>query len=116
VSRPAGRDRVTVPLYYVLVAKACAAHIDAASVDQQPIVEVCGTQMANVSLDRHRFDAIVPKRLVAASKAVEVVDARHLEPDEVLGVVRDALRVSLGEADTNLGVEAEPVDGGTVER
>lgn len=72
--------------------------------------------MANVRLDRHRFDTVVPKRLVAASKAVEVVDSRHFEPDEVLRVVRNALRVRLGEADANLGVEGEPVDGGTVER
>ena len=39
----------------------------------------------------------------------EVRDARDLEPDEERGVVRDALRVGLGEADEDLGREVEAV-------
>jgi hypothetical protein len=72
--------------------------------------------MANVRLDRHRLDAVLPKRRVAASKAIEVVDARDLEPDEVFRVVGDALRVRLGEADLDLGVEAEAVDAEMLKR
>jgi hypothetical protein len=72
--------------------------------------------MANVRLDRHRLDAVLPKRRVAASKAIEIVDARDLEPDEVFRVVSDALRVRLGEADLDLGVEAEAVDAEMLKR
>jgi hypothetical protein len=72
--------------------------------------------MANVRLDRHRLDAVLPKRRVAASKAIEIVDARDLEPDEVFRVVGDALRVRLGEADLDLGVEAEAVDAEMLKR
>jgi hypothetical protein len=72
--------------------------------------------MANVRLDRHRLDAVLPKRRVAASKAIEVVDARDLEPDEVFRVVGDVLRVRLGEADLDLGVEAEAVDAEMLKR
>jgi hypothetical protein len=69
-----------------------------------------------VGLDGHRFDAVLPERGVAASKAVEVVNARDLEPNEVFRVVRDALRVRLGEADSDLGVEVEAVDGEMLKR
>jgi hypothetical protein len=72
--------------------------------------------MANVRLDRHRLDAVLPKGRVAASKAIEIVDARDLEPDEVFRVVSDALRVRLGEADLDLGVEAEAVDAEMLKR
>ena len=44
-------------------------------------------------------------------KRAEVVDARDLEPDEVDGVVRDALRVGLREAHPHLGREAEAPRG-----
>jgi hypothetical protein len=72
--------------------------------------------MANVRLDRHRLDAVLPKRRVAALKAIEIVDACDLEPDEVFRVVGDALRVRLGEADLDLGVEAEAVDAEMLKR
>ena len=52
-------------------------------------------------------DPVRAQARVAAAEAPEVVDARHLEPDEVDGVVRDALRVRLGEANAHLGGEAE---------
>jgi NAD-dependent deacetylase len=67
-----------------------------------------------VSLDRHRLDPLFSKGRVSAPETGEVVDARNLEPDEVLGVVRDPLRVGLGEADPDLGVEVEAVDGETL--
>jgi hypothetical protein len=85
-------------------------------VHEQPVVEVGRTEIANVGLDGHRFDAVRPERRVAASKAIEVVNARDLEPNEVFRVVRDALRVCLGEADSDLGVEVEAVDGEMLKR
>ena len=51
--------------------------------------------------------AVGAQARVAAAEAREVVDARDLEPDEVDGVVRDALRVGLGEAHAHLGREVE---------
>jgi hypothetical protein len=68
-----------------------------------------------VGLDRHRLDAVLSERRVAASEAIEVVDSRDLEPDEIFGVVRDALCVGLGEADPDLGLEVEAVDAETLE-
>ena len=52
-----------------------------------------------MGLDRQRLDAELADTVVPAREARQVVDARHLVPDEVGGVVRDALRVRLGEAD-----------------
>lgn len=110
--RPAVRERLAAPLDDVLVAKARAAEIDAARVDSQPVVELRRLQVADMGLDRQRLDALLPQRRVPAAEAREVVDAGDLEPDEVLGVVGDALRVRLGEADPEVGMEVEAVDGG----
>ena len=110
--RPAVGDGVAVALDDVLVAKAGAANVDAACMDPQPVVELRRLAMTDVGLDRERLDALLAQRGVAPAEAGEVVDARDLEPDEVLGVVGDALRIRLGEADSDLGVEAEAVDGG----
>ena len=54
-------------------------------------------------LEHERLDAEVAQPLVAARVALEVLDARDLEPDEVVRVVDDALRVGLGEADPDVG-------------
>lgn len=67
-------------------------------------------------LERKGLDAFCPQRRVAAPEPREVIDARNLEPDEELGVVRDALRVGLGEANLDLGLEAEAVDAGRLKR
>ena len=53
------------------------------------------------------FDPLGLQLRVAAAKTCEVLDPRDLEPDEVDGVMRDALRVRLGEANLHLGREAE---------
>ena len=53
---------------------------------------------ARVRLEHERLDPLVAQPLVAARVPLEVVDAGDLEPDEVVRVVRDALRVGLGEA------------------
>jgi len=112
VAGPAVGDLLGVPLDDVLVAKARASDVDAAGVDREAIVEVGGTCVPGVGLDRHRLDPVVAQRRVAAPKPREVVDARYLEPDEVLGVVCDPLRVGLGEADADLRLEVEAFDSG----
>ena len=71
--------------------------------DEQPVVEQRRREEARVRLEHERLDPLVAQPLVAARVPLEVVDARHLEPDEVVRVVRDALRVGLGEADADLG-------------
>lgn len=113
---PAVRDRLSVALDHVLVAKPGSANVDAAGVDLEPIVEPGRFQVTHVGLDRHRLDSLLSQRRIAAAKSAEVLDSSNLEPDEILGVVRDPLRVGLGEANLDLGVEVEPVDGETLRR
>ena len=62
-------------------------------------------------LDRQRLDPLGAQPGVAAAEAGEVVDPRDLEPDEVDGVVRDPLRVGLGEAHAHLGLEVKSTAG-----
>src|SRR5207247_11197609 len=66
-------------------------------------------QVANVRLQDVRLDPLFPQLRIAARVALEVVDARDLEPDEVDRVVDDPLRVGLGEPRLQLGREAEAV-------
>ena len=66
--------------------------------DEQPVVEDGRREEAHVRLEHERLDPLVAQPLVAAGELLEELDARHLEPDEVVRVVRDALRVGLGEA------------------
>src|SRR4029453_7782232 len=112
--RPAIGDRLAVPLDHVLVAKPGAADVHAARVHGQPVVEVRRPDVADVCLDRHRLHAVVAERLVAVPEPVEVVDARDLEPDEVVRDVGDPLRVGLGEPHAGRGVEVEAVGGETL--
>jgi hypothetical protein len=98
VERPTLRDQDACPLDRVLVAKARSAHVDTARVHEQALVELRGLQVADVRLEDERLDAEVAKALVAAGVPFEVLDTRDLEPHEVVRVVRDPLRVGLGEA------------------
>ena len=99
-------QRAVVSNDRVLVTEARAAHAHAARVHVQNVVEARRREVAAVGLEDDRLDAVVAQRLVAAGKRAEVLDARDLEPDEVGGVVRDPLRVGLGEAHAYLGLEA----------
>lgn len=112
MSRPAVGDRLSVSLDDVLVAKTRAAKVDAARVDSQLVVELRGLPVPDMGLDRQRLDALLAKGRVAPPKSRQVVHPRDLEPDEVLGIVRDTLGIGLGEADPDVGVEVEAVDGG----
>ena len=103
VRRPAVRDHLAVALDRVLVAEARALDVDAARMDPQPVVESRGLQVPDVRLEHERLEPEVAQPLVTAGVALEVLDARDLEPHEVVRVVRDALRVGLGEAHAHIG-------------
>ena len=60
-----------------------------------------------MDLGRQRLETPLADRLVAACVFREVRDAGDLEPDDERRVVRDALRVRLGEADPHVGRERE---------
>jgi len=98
VRRPAVGDRLTAALDDVLEAEARAAQTDAARADDEPVVEARRLQVAGVRLEHERLDALLAQPRIAARDLLEVVDAGDLEPDEVLRVVDDPLRVGLGEA------------------
>ena len=106
--RPAvGDDLSVVALDLVVEPEARAADVAAASVDLQVVVESGRRAITRVRLEREGVDSLGAQDLVAASEPPEVLDAGDLEPDQVLRVVRDALRVGLREADGDLGREVE---------
>jgi NAD-dependent deacetylase len=107
--RPAVGDDDAVALDGVLVAEARALQVAAARVHDQPVVEHGRLDVARVRLQDERLEAFVAQPLVAVRELLEVLDARHLEPDEVARVVGDPLGVRLGEANADLGCETEPV-------
>ena len=67
-----------------------------------------GLPVADVRLQHERLESLRPERRIAAGVLGEVGDPGDLEPDEVDGVVHDALGVGLREADGDVGAEAEP--------
>src|SRR5581483_3204196 len=107
VLRPAVRDRLSLALEHVLVAKARSADADAAGVNPDAVVEEDGLQVTDMRLGRQRLVAVRLQAAVAVAEAREVVDPRDLEPDEIGSVVRHALRVRLREPDRELGREPE---------
>ena len=98
MERLGGRHELAVPLDPVLVAEAGAANVDAAQVDREDVVEGGGGAVVDADARRQRLDPLRLDRPVAAGVVGQVRDARHLEPDDVRGMVGDALRVGLGEA------------------
>ena len=98
---------VAVALDDVVEAEAGAAHVVAARVHEQAVVEDRRREEARVRLEHERLDPLVAQALVAAGVALEELDAGDLEPHEVVRVVRDALRVGLREAHADRGCEAE---------
>ena len=79
--------------------------------DVQSVVEVRRQAIADVGLEHERFESLFAQSGISTRVLRQVRDARNLEPDEVIGVVGDPLRVRLGEADGHLGAEAEIVHG-----
>ena len=98
-SRGASRRRheLSCPLDPVLVAEPRSAHVDAAEVDREDVVEERRGVVVDPHAGRERLDALRLDRAVAARVVGEVRDPRHLEPDDERGVMGDALRVRLGE-------------------
>jgi hypothetical protein len=64
-------------------------------VDEELVVEPRRDAVAAERLEHQRLDALIPQRLVAARELAQVLNARDLEPDDVGGVVRDALGVGI---------------------
>ena len=87
----------------VVEAEAGAAHVEAAGVDAQPVVEPRRLEVAHVRLEHDGLDPEVAQPLVPAGVPLEVVDAGDLEPDHVVRVVDDPLRVRLRESDLDVG-------------
>ena len=107
--RPAVRDRLTVARDRIVEAEPRAAELADPRVDPELVVEVRRLAVADVRLQHERLDPLRAQGAVPAGELREVRDARDLEPDEVRGVVRDALRVGFGEAHADVGVEAKRV-------
>src|SRR5581483_427755 len=109
VHRPAVGEHGPGALDDVVEAEARAADAVAARVDEQAVVEERRRAEAGMRLEHERLDPLVAEALVAAGVALEELDARHLEPDEVGRVVGDPLRVGLGEADADEAERAPAV-------
>lgn len=115
VTRGAVRDRPAVELDHVLEPEPGAADSPASGVDAQAIVEARRVLVPNVGGDRQRLDPLVLQRGIAPVEPRKVLDAGHLEPDEVDRVVGDPLRVCLGEPHLDVGREAEAVHARTLD-
>ena len=109
---PAVGDELLAARDRVLVAKARTANLADAGMDSEPVVEPRGRPIPHMGLEHERLEPLFAERVVAAGVLGEVRDAGDLEPDEIRRVVRDALRVGLGEAHANLGLEREPLHRG----
>src|SRR6185312_12414242 len=95
----------------VLVAEAGRARADAPGVDDELVVEPGRDAVAAERLEHERLDALVAQGLIAAGELAQVLDARDLEPDDVRGVVRDALGVGVREAHPDRNREGVTVHG-----
>jgi hypothetical protein len=106
---------VTETLDGVVVTEAGAAQIDAPRPDAEPVVEARGQVVVDVHVGRERLDPLRLDGEIAAGMLRQVRDTRDLEPDDERCVVRDRLRVRLGEADRDLGREVEAFDERTID-
>ena len=113
VGRPTRRHALSGALDNVLVTEPRAADLGAAHPDREHVVEGGGAVVLDVDTGRQRLDPPVANRPVATGERRKVGDARLLEPDDERRVVRDPLRVRLGEPDTNVVREAVALHGGT---
>src|SRR6185312_9422864 len=100
-------DQLTFALDAIVEAKPGPPDIGAAGVDRQQVVEARGRAVGDAGVERQRLDPFGLELSVAAPEPGEVLDPRHLEPDEIDRVVGDPLRVGLGEANLHLSGESE---------
>ena len=105
--RPAVGDLDPVPLDRVVEAEAGASDVATARADREPVVEARRVRVAGVGLERQCVDPLVAQLEVAAPETAKVLDPSRLEPDQVRGVVGDALRVRLCEAHCHFVRELE---------
>ena len=112
VRRRARGDELVAAHDAVLVAEARTADLGAPGPDREHVVEGGRRLVVELHSDRQRLDALLADVVVATGERVEIGDARLLQPHDVGGVMRDALRVRLGEADTYLVGEDEAVHVG----
>ena len=79
--------------------------------------KAAGGAIVDADARRQRLDPLRLDRPVTAGMVGQVCDARHLEPDDVRGMVSDALRVGLGEAHADVVGAPESVGhGATIRR
>jgi hypothetical protein len=107
--RPPVGDHVAVAGHLVVEAEASAAELADAGVDAKAVVEMRRLEVADVGLEDEGLQPGLAQRGVTSGVLLEVGDTRDLEPDEVDGVMDDALRIGLGKAGTD--VRAEPESG-----
>ena len=107
VRRPALGDELAVALDRVVEPEASAAHLAAAGLDREPVVEASRGDVPRMGLEGQRVDSLPPQPEINGSETAQILDYRRLEPDEVGGVVGDALRVRLREADGHVVRELE---------
>src|SRR6185369_14270185 len=88
-----------------------APRADAARVDDELVVEPRWDPVTAERLEDERLDALVAERLVPAGELAQILDARNLEPDDVRGVVRDALGIGVREAHPDRDREREAIHG-----
>ena len=94
--------QLSLALDPVLVSEACPADVDAPQVDRQHVVERGGGAVVDPHPGRQRLEPLRLDRPVAARVVGQVRDPRHLEPHDVRGVMRDALRIGLRETDADV--------------
>jgi NAD-dependent deacetylase len=112
VRGPALRKQLAVARDRVDEAEAGSPQLADTRVDLEHVVEPGRHAVTHLRLEDERFEPLVANRLVPAGELGKVRDARSLEPDEVVRVVRDSLRVRFGEAYAHVDREAETTHGG----
>ena len=93
----------------VLVAEPRSAQVDTPCPDGQTLVEMRRAVIPDLHFGRQCFDPVRLDSPVAAGELGQVRNAGDLEPDHERRVVRDPLRVRLGEADDHVGREVVAV-------
>lgn len=110
---PSDRDHLALAINRIVETKPRAAQVAAARVHDERVVEAGRLQVPEMRLEHERLQALVPEHLVPAGEDAEILHAGDLEPDEVGGIVGDALRIGLRETDANRGRKGVSLHGAT---
>jgi hypothetical protein len=109
VRRPAVCKQLAAARDVVGEAETRALQFRHAGVDLEHVVEARRTEVADARLQDERLEALVADRLIAAGELRQVCDPRRFEPDEVVRVVRDPLRVGFGKPHAHVDREPRPL-------